>query len=151
MKLLEFKASEQLTMGVELELQILNSRDYNLVRGASDLLAFLEKTPHRGEIKPEMTESMIEVNSSVHRNYGTLVEELVEIRDVITRQADRLNLRIAGGGAHPFQMWSDQRIYSTAEPSRNFSYSLQYYRLNLKTMLLNCLGCSPLIHLLEDL
>jgi carboxylate-amine ligase len=113
MKLLEFKASEQLTMGVELELQILNSRDYNLVRGASDLLAFLEKTPHRGEIKPEMTESMIEVNSSVHRNYGTLVEELVEIRDVITRQADRLNLRIAGGGAHPFQMWSDQRIYST--------------------------------------
>ncbi|BCS54590.1 YbdK family carboxylate-amine ligase [Geobacter sp. SVR] len=113
MRLPEFKSSQPLSMGVELELQILNSRDYNLVRGASDLLAFLESTPHPGEVKPEMTESMIEVNSSVHHSYATLVDELVEIRDVITRQADRLNLRIAGGGAHPFQMWSDQRIYST--------------------------------------
>jgi carboxylate-amine ligase len=113
MRLQEFKCSEPFTMGVELELQILNSRDYNLVRGASDLLAFLDRTPHCGAVKPEMTESMIEVNSGVHRRHGTLVEELAEIRDVIVQQADRLNLRIAGGGAHPFQVWSDQRIYAT--------------------------------------
>jgi len=113
MKLPPFKEAQPLTMGVELELQILNSRDYNLVRGASDLLAFLEKTPHRGEVKPEMTESMIEINSSVHTGHAALLEELTEIREVVTRQADRLNLRIAGGGAHPFQMWSDQRIYDT--------------------------------------
>jgi carboxylate-amine ligase len=113
MKLQPFKCSQSLTIGVELELQILNSRDYNLARGASDLLAFLEKTPHRGEIKPEMTESMIEVNSTVHARHAPLLEELAEIRDAITSQADRLNLRIAGGGAHPFQMWSDQRIFST--------------------------------------
>ena len=36
---LEFKRSEPLTLGVELELQILNTRDFNLTRGASDLLA----------------------------------------------------------------------------------------------------------------
>jgi carboxylate-amine ligase len=113
MKQLEFKPSERFSFGVELELQILNSRDYNLVRGASDLLSFLERTPHPGEVKPELTESMIELNSGVHHRYGSLVVELVEIRDVITRQADRLNLRVAGGGAHPFQMWSDQRIFST--------------------------------------
>ncbi len=113
MRLQEFKRSEPFTMGVELELQILNSRDYNLVRGASDLLAFLNRTPHCGDVKPEMTESMIEVNTGVHRRHATLLEELAEIRDVIAQQADRLNLRIAGGGAHPFQVWSDQRIYAT--------------------------------------
>jgi carboxylate-amine ligase len=111
MRLQEFKRSEPLTMGVELELQILNSRDYNLVR-ASDLLAFPAKTPHCGEVKPETTECMIEINTGVHRRHSTLVAELTEIRDVIAHQAGRLNLRIAGGGIHPFQLWSDQRIYS---------------------------------------
>jgi len=36
---LPFKLSQPLTLGIELELQIVNSRDYNLTRGASDLLA----------------------------------------------------------------------------------------------------------------
>ena len=31
------------TVGVELELQILNSRDYNLARDAADLIGLLEK------------------------------------------------------------------------------------------------------------
>ncbi|HWI41696.1 MAG TPA: YbdK family carboxylate-amine ligase [Verrucomicrobiae bacterium] len=113
MKLQEFRHSVPLSMGVELELQILNSRDFNLVRGASDLLAFLQRTPYSAQVKPEMTESMIEINSSVHHSHGTLLDELLGMRDALVRQADRLNLRIAGGGAHPFQMWSDQRIYST--------------------------------------
>jgi len=112
LKLQEFKLSDPFSMGVELEFQILNSRDFNLVRGAPDLLDLLKKTPHLGEVKPEMTESMIEINSSVHESHATLVGELTEIRDLLTRQADRLNLRITGGGAHPFQMWSDQRIYA---------------------------------------
>ncbi|HQZ45807.1 MAG TPA: glutamate--cysteine ligase, partial [Usitatibacteraceae bacterium] len=60
---LEFKASEPLTFGVELELMVLNTRDYNLSRGAPDLLARLEKAKLPSEVKPEITESMIEVNS----------------------------------------------------------------------------------------
>lgn len=155
MKLPQFNCSEPLTIGVELELQILNSRDYNLVRGASDLLSFLEKSPHRGEVKPEMTESMIEINSSVHSRYAPLMEELVEIRDAITRQADRLNLRIAGGGAHPFQMWSDQRIYSA--PRFNHLSNLYGYLAKQFTVFGQHIhiGCSDgdealyLIHLLS--
>ena len=58
---LEFKASPELSLGVELELQILNSRDYNLARDAGDLLSLLGRTPHPGAVKPEITESMIEI------------------------------------------------------------------------------------------
>src|ERR1700741_5321997 len=110
---LEFKRSEPLTFGVELELMVLNTRDYNLARGAHDLLDRLEKVDHPGEVKPEITESMIEVNSGVHRRYGELLDELRRTRDAIVNEAGRLNLAIAGGGAHPFHKWSERRIFDT--------------------------------------
>jgi glutamate---cysteine ligase / carboxylate-amine ligase len=106
-----FKKSNALSMGVELELQIVNRRDFNLSRGAPDLLRLLEKTDCPGEIKPEITEAMIELNSSVHQSYATLLTELRAIRDAMVGQADRLNLGIAGGGTHPFHRWSEQRIF----------------------------------------
>ena len=74
---LEFTHSKALTFGVELELMLLNTHDYDLVRGAPDLLARLEKQELGGEVKPEITESMIEVNSSVHTRYDELLAELV--------------------------------------------------------------------------
>jgi len=108
---LPFKSSEPYTLGVELELQVLNSRDYNLTGAAADLLAVLERVPHPGDIKPEITEGMIEISTSIQRGYAGLLDELSAIRTAMVRQAERLNLGIAGGGAHPFQKWHDQRIF----------------------------------------
>jgi carboxylate-amine ligase len=110
---LEFNRSEPLTFGVELELMVLNTRDYNLGRGAPDLLARLAKRKLPGEVKPEITESMIEINSAVNRRYAKLLEELREVRDAITDEAERLNIAIAGGGAHPFHQWQERRIFAS--------------------------------------
>ncbi|APV48508.1 glutamate--cysteine ligase [Betaproteobacteria bacterium GR16-43] len=110
---LDFTRSEALTFGVELELMVLNTRDFNLTRGASDVLQRLAKVKHPGEVKPEITESMIEVNSSVHRKYPELLAELRLTRDAIVTEAEKLNLAIAGGGAHPFHKWSERRIFDT--------------------------------------
>jgi len=110
---LEFAASEPLSLGVELELMVLNTHDYNLVRGAPDLLARLEKVDLDGEVKPEITESMIEVNSSVNATYAELLAELVHVRDAIVVAAQRLNVAVAGGGSHPFHKWKERRIFPT--------------------------------------
>ena len=120
---MEFKSSPGLSIGVELELQILNSRDYNLARDAADLIGLLEKTPHPGAVKPEITESMVELNTSIHNSHETLVRELQQLRNIVARAAERLNLRIAGGGSHPFHQWSDRRIY----PTERFKYLLDVY------------------------
>jgi carboxylate-amine ligase len=125
MAALLFKRSEPLTLGVELELQILNSRDFNLTRGAPDLLALVGKKPHPGDIKPEITESMVEISTDIHRSHTTLLEELMVLRDVLRQGAERLNLCIAGGGAHPFQQWSDQRIF--AQPRYQHLHELYGY------------------------
>ncbi len=111
--MLEFKSSTPLTMGVELELQIVNRRDYNLTRGSSDLMALLDKQQHGYDIKPEITESMIEIATSVHTEHGPMLAELEAMRKLLTAAADKLNLGLAGGGTHPFQHWEDQRIFPT--------------------------------------
>ena len=122
---LPFKTSERYTLGVELELQVLNSRDYDLVGAAGDLLALLDKVPHPGEIKPEITEAMIEVSTGVQRGYAGVLSDLTAIRDAMVRQAQRLNLGVAGGGTHPFQQWQDQRIFSA--PRYRYIHDLYGY------------------------
>ncbi len=108
---LAFKQSAPLTLGVELELQLVNTRDCDLTRAASDLLALTEGTPHAGDIKPEITESMIEVSTSVHSRHEALAAELRGLRDAVLAAADRLNVLVTGGGAHPFQHWSERQIF----------------------------------------
>ena len=110
MEQLEFARSTPLTLGVELELQLVNPRDCDLTRAATDLLTLMQKRQHPGEIKPEITESMIEVSSSVHARHSTLVAELRAIRSAVVAGAERLNVGVSGGGAHPFQRWSERRI-----------------------------------------
>jgi len=110
MERLEFSKSAPLTMGVELELQLVNSRDCDLTRAASDLLSQMAKRSHPGEIKPEITESMIEISTGIHTRHAQLLSDLQQIRDALLEVASRLNVGVAGGGAHPFQHWSERRI-----------------------------------------
>lgn len=111
--MLDFKRVSPYTIGVELELQVVNPLTQDLARGAPDLLRALEKVEHPGEIKPEITESMIELNSSPHARHDTLLAELHAMRDAVVQTAGSLNLAICGGGTHPFHRWHDRRIYPT--------------------------------------
>jgi carboxylate-amine ligase len=107
---LEFGRSAPLTLGVELELQLVSMRTCDLTRAASDLLAQAARRKHPGEIKPEITESMIEVSTGIHTRYAPLRTELRDIRDALLEVAERLDIGVAGGGAHPFQHWSERRV-----------------------------------------
>lgn len=111
MPLEPFKPSEALTMGVELELQIVHPYDLDLTPGADDLLALLARAPFPGSVTPEMTRSMIEVATGVHTRHDALLAQLRAMRDTLLAAADRLNVELAGGGTHPFQRWFEQRIF----------------------------------------
>jgi carboxylate-amine ligase len=106
-----FGASKALTMGIELELQILDRRDCDLTHGAGDLIRILDHRGHPGDIKPEITESMVEISTGIHERYATALAELQAIRDALVAAAERLNLLIAGGGAHPFMRWNERQIF----------------------------------------
>ena len=108
---LEFHPSALLTMGVELELQLVERRTGDLTRAASDLIALVTRKPFPGDVKPEITESMLEVSTSVHSAYAPLRSQLLAMRDALVVGADRLDIEVCGGGAHPFQRWYDRQIY----------------------------------------
>ncbi len=110
---LAFTPSAGLSIGVELELQLVRSHDRDLAHDAADLLARLDKRKLPGAMKPEITESMIELNSGVHARVATLGAELDVLRDAVVHEAGVLNLGVCGGGAHPFHNWADRRIYPT--------------------------------------
>jgi carboxylate-amine ligase len=112
MPLEPFKASDALTMGVELELQLVNPTDFDLSASASDLLHLLERREFPGDVKPEMTESMIEISTDVHTCHAELLAQLRLSRDTLVAAGDRLNIALCGGGTHPFQRWFDQRIFA---------------------------------------
>ncbi|MBV8049319.1 MAG: glutamate--cysteine ligase [Paludibacterium sp.] len=109
--MLEFTNSPPLTLGIELELMIVNRHDYNLTRGSDDLLSLLDRRNHGFDIKPEITQGMIETATGIHDNLGEMYKELCAIRGLLNQCAEKLNLGLAGGGAHPFQRWGEQRIY----------------------------------------
>lgn len=108
-----FKENNFFTMGVELELQLVDLQNFNLAMDAKDLLRRLSEVPHPGAINPEITLAMIELNSSVHSTYGSLITELHTLRDIIAEQAAQTHIGVCGGGAHPFQKWQEQRIFPT--------------------------------------
>ncbi len=121
--ILKFKNNDQLTVGIELELQLINLQNYNLAMEANDFLRRLNETHHIGVVKPEITESMIEINSSVHLTYDSLIQEISDIKNTLVNEALRANIGICGGGTHPFQKWKEQKIF---QQERFIAVSEQY-------------------------
>ena len=118
-----FASSEALTVGVELELQLVSTHDFDLAPQAQDLLRELKNHTGAWDVKPEITRSMIEIGTSVQREHGALLAELRDLRKQLTRAARKLNIAVAGGGTHAFQHWSEQQIY----PTERFHYLHELY------------------------
>ena len=113
MSLGEFASSRAFTLGVELELQIVNRHDYDLAPGAADLLRLTDKRKLAADVKPEITSSMIELSTGICERHRDVIDQLLEVRDALVEDANKLNLRLAGGGTHAFQDWSRRRIFDT--------------------------------------
>jgi len=111
MSLPDFKGSLSLSLGVELELQLINKQSFDLRPCAEEVLEQLERRHHRGEYKPEMTRSMIELSTGVHQYFPDLLAELQEMRAHLREVADSLDILVSGGGTHPFQQWTEREIF----------------------------------------
>jgi carboxylate-amine ligase len=154
MPLEAFASSEPLTFGVELELQLVSLSDFNLTPVSLDLLELLGRKPFPGNVTPEITESMIEINSSVQTHYRPLLAQLQEIRDTLVAASDTLNIGIAGGGTHPFQDWSEQRISSKPryqELSTLYGYLAKQFTVFGQHVHIGCAHADDALYLLHAL
>src|SRR3546814_11750696 len=81
----------------------------DLAAAADELLAQMANHPIADRVKPEITRSMIDLNSSVHEHPMGLLAEMREMRDARCDAADAVGIPVAGGGAHPFTRWQDRQ------------------------------------------
>ena len=149
-----FKSSHALTMGVELELQLVNTYDHDLSSSADDLLELLARKPFPGTVTPEMTQSMIEVATGIHTGHAGLLTQLHAMRDALVQGCDRLNLEIAGGGTHPFQRWFEQRIFARprfAQLSNLYGYLAKQFTIFGQHVHIGCESADEALFLLHSL
>ena len=150
----KFADSRSLTLGVELELQIVNRHDYDLSPGSGDLLRLMKKHPLPGAVTPEITDSMIELCTGVCDTHAQVLDQLRQTRDALVDCADRLNLGLSGGGTHPFQHWSERRIYDKPrfhEVSALYGYLAKQFTIFGQHVHIGCPGPDQALVLLHGL
>lgn len=152
--LLPFKDSASLSLGVELELQLVSLSDHNLCSASTDLLALLKRKPFPGVVTPEITTSMIEIATSIQTGHAGLLAQLREIRDTLLEAGQRLNIGLAGGGTHPFQQWKEQRIFPKPryqEVSALYGYLAQQFTIFGQHVHVGCSDGDEALYLLHAL
>lgn len=154
MPLESFNTSQALSLGVELELQLIGLSDFDLAAASPDILELLRRNSFPGSVTPEVTESMIEIATDIHTEYPKLLAQLVEMRDTLVRAGDRLNIGICGGGTHPFQLWSERRIFKKPrfkEVSQLYGYLTKQFTIFGQHVHVGCTSADEALFLLHAL
>ena len=110
MPLPDFHSSEPYTLGIELELQVVNPPGYDLSQDSSALIAAVKDDIKGGEVKHDITESMLEIATGVCQNIDQAAAQISVMQQSILRAAAEQHIQICGGGTHPFQKWQRQEV-----------------------------------------
>ena len=108
---IEFQTSKPFSLGVEIELQIIDRTSLNLVPRAPEILAMVP-THLQDRIKPEFIRSMIEVNTEVCADIDHVNQNLTYLIRQAEKFADENNCLLFATSLHPFAKSSDQVISS---------------------------------------
>lgn len=93
---LPFASSPELTLGVELELQLLDRETRDLSPACGRILERLGSDPRN--VRPELFQSMLEVSTGVCRDLSQVRRELEEIVATVRRAAESEGVELASCG-----------------------------------------------------
>lgn len=102
-----FNSCAEPTLGMELELQIVDPQSAALVSGGP---AILERYDGADWIKPELLQSTVEVNVGPCNDIGEARRDLTSRMNKVLATADSLALGVVSAGTHPFSGWETQDI-----------------------------------------
>lgn len=103
-----FHGSPNPTLGVELELQVIDPESWNL---ASRSIQIFERLDDLSRIKQELTQSTVEVITGVCTTVAETRADLTESLEQLYAIGDELGHTYVGAGTHPYAQWREQSIY----------------------------------------
>lgn len=110
MTLIPFNCSERYTLGTELELQVTDRNNPILPDKANALLTDINMVTSQQQIKCELPQAMIKLNSSVHYSVITLYNELFQLTKNARAVVRKHLCDISGGNYRPVGYWQKQVV-----------------------------------------
>ena len=111
--LITFQPSERTSLGVEMELEVVDGRTRELHSAASEILTVLGRD-HPGGVHPkakhELLESTVEIITGICTTVAGARADLEGTLGELRAETDRRGLELLCSGTHPFSRWEDQRI-----------------------------------------
>jgi len=107
-----FDRSEDLTIGIEEEFQILDPVTLELIGGFHTLVG-AASSELKESLKGELILSEIEISTKKCLNFKEAREDLTEKRRQLTATARKTGFMLCATGAHPFSPWYRQEIIDT--------------------------------------
>ncbi len=108
MEKLHFHSNPRHTLGIELELGLVDARTLELSSSIHRVLELLNAA--NNEFKPELMQCCIEINTGICETVGDAEQDLLEKITQVEQVTDQLGLRLWWGATHPFSLWKEQRI-----------------------------------------
>jgi len=102
--------TEDYTLGVEEEYQIIDPETRALCPGAEDVMRRARRTLGEERVVPELRASQLEVLTPVLRTLPEVRAELLRLRRGVIQAAQEEGVRIAAASTHPFSHWREQPI-----------------------------------------
>ncbi len=102
-----FYGSPKPTIGVEVELFLLDKDTLELCPGAQTIIQEFDGDPH---VKEELLDSIIEINTAICDDVSQVREDLKGRINKVIRAAEKHNMKMMGMGMHPRARWVDQTI-----------------------------------------
>lgn len=107
---LVFHGSPGPSLGVELELQILDQATGDLAPGAVRILQMCQEEKVGG-VAAELMQSMFEIKTGVCQNVQEVRDQLVPVLRKVRNFASSLGMDLALGGTHPFHKSSGSAVF----------------------------------------
>ena len=104
-----FTSNASPTVGIELELGLVDARTMALTNGAEPLLQRLNAETNVS-YKPELMQCYIEVNTGICHTIDDAQHDLTGKLCQLESVARELDLEIWWGATHPFSRWQDQQV-----------------------------------------
>jgi glutamate---cysteine ligase / carboxylate-amine ligase len=105
----KFVSNLRPSLGVEIELNLVDSNTMALRSGASQILNEIP-ADSQTSVKPELLQCYIELNTRVCQDVAEVESDLAEKLQIVREIASRHDLRLFWGGTHPFSPWQHQHV-----------------------------------------
>ena len=115
--MIEFHSSPNPTIGVEIELQLIDDYHFNLKNISSKVLADIDKK-FSDKIKYELFESMIEINTNVCNSVEEVSKDIKQTLLHLKEVLKNYNTIINCSSLHPFAKGKDQVISNDSRYKR---------------------------------